>query len=101
VSNIFSQESRCGSTFVYHLVRSIVCVKCPNIETFRKPANLRFSVIAACICSHCLTQEIDKVNPAVEEVNGVLRLWVMDTELGYMTVIQPNLAPMQTRAGGE
>jgi hypothetical protein len=48
-----------------------------------------------------LTQETEKVNPAVEEVNGVLRLWVMDTELGYMGVIQPNLAPMETRAGGE
>jgi len=41
------------------------------------------------------------VNPAVEEVNRVLSLWVMDTELGYMGVIQPNLAAMETRAGGE
>jgi hypothetical protein len=53
-----------------------------NLQEASKPEI--FSVTAACICSHCLTWEIDKVNPAVEEVNGVLRLWVMDKELGYM-----------------
>ncbi len=70
-----------------------------NLHEASKPEI--FSVAVACIYSHCLTQETEKVNPAVEEVNGVLRLWVMDTELGYMGVIQPNLAPMETRAGGE
>jgi hypothetical protein len=36
---------------------------------------------------------IAKVNPALTEVTAALNLWVMDTGLGCMAVIQANLIP--------